>query len=153
MNKEQQIEEIAKYSCNACEMGFDIDGGCAQGNNYKTCRTSKETAEYIYNAGYRKTFTSDLASNTQKAFKEGYDKGFDEQKAEIERLEAEIERLERVVNDQNELCWGCKKSVREFAEELKGRCHNYYPSIDHYCCSVKAVSVKDINELLKEYDK
>ena len=42
---------------------------------------------------------------------------------------------------------------KDFSEKLKERCHNYYPSIDHYCCSVKAVSVKDINDLLKEYDK
>lgn len=32
-------------------------------------------AEALYNAGYRKTFTSDLASDMQKAFKEGYEKG------------------------------------------------------------------------------
>lgn len=32
-------------------------------------------AEALYNAGYRKTFTSDFASDTQKAYKEGYIKG------------------------------------------------------------------------------
>lgn len=44
-------------------------------------------------------------------------------------------------------------AVKEFAEKLKERCHNYYPSIDYYCCSQKAVNVKDIDELLKEYEK
>ena len=44
-----------------------------------------------------------------------------------------------------------KQAIKEFAEKLKERCHNYYPSIDHYCCSEKTVNVKDINELLKEY--
>ena len=34
----------------------------------------QEIAEALYNAGYRKTFTSDFASDTQKAYKEGYDK-------------------------------------------------------------------------------
>lgn len=34
--------------------------------------------------------------------------------------------------------------------ELKSKCHNYYPSIDHYCCSVKAVNLSDIDELIKE---
>ena len=65
----------------------------------------------------------------------------------------EVERLEEVIANQNNLCWNCKKSVKEFAEKLKERCHNYYPSIDHYCCSQKAVNVKDIDELLKEYEK
>ena len=58
MNKQQQIEEIAKiirvsYSKSPC---------------------TTDVAEEIYSAGYRKTFTSDLASDTQKAFKEGYEK-------------------------------------------------------------------------------
>lgn len=44
------------------------------------------------------------------------------------------------------------KAVKEFAERLKGKCHNYYPSIDHYCCSEKAVNVKDIDELVKKYE-
>ena len=34
----------------------------------------QEIAEVLYNAGYRKTFTSDFVSDTQKAYKEGYDK-------------------------------------------------------------------------------
>lgn len=46
-----------------------------------------------------------------------------------------------------------KQAVRDFAEKVKERCHNYYPSIDHYCCSEKSVNVKDINELLKEYEE
>ena len=34
--------------------------------------------------------------------------------------------------------------------KLKSKCHNYYPSIDHYCCSVKAVNLSDIDEFIKE---
>lgn len=44
-----------------------------------------------------------------------------------------------------------KDKLKQFAERLKEKCHNYYPSIDHYCCSEKAVNVKDIDKLLKEY--
>lgn len=59
MTREQQIEEIAKiirasYSKSPC---------------------TTDVAEEIYSAGYRKTFISDLASDTQKAFKEGYIRG------------------------------------------------------------------------------
>lgn len=43
------------------------------------------------------------------------------------------------------------EAVREFAEKLKKNTHNYYPSIDSYCCSRHVVLVKDIDELLEEY--
>ena len=53
-DKRDQIEEMAKYCCNACEMGFV--GDCAENgkDGYKNCGLAKETAEMIYNAGYRK---------------------------------------------------------------------------------------------------
>lgn len=63
--KQEQIEEIKQVLIKTC----------------KRCRPFEEDymqsryAEALYNAGYRKTFTSDLASNTQKVFKEGYIKG------------------------------------------------------------------------------
>ena len=56
MTKQEQIEEMAKI----------VD---EMYNVYTT--TAEDIAEGLYNAGYRKTFTSD----TQKAFKEGYKKG------------------------------------------------------------------------------
>ena len=61
MNKEQQIVEFQN----------DIIDNLFDGGTYKL-------AEALYNAGYRKTFTSDFASDTQKAFKEGYEKAQDE---------------------------------------------------------------------------
>jgi hypothetical protein len=48
MSKEQ-IDEIAKFVCNACEMGGGFDGECCDGNDYKKCGISTETAEAIYN--------------------------------------------------------------------------------------------------------
>lgn len=45
-----------------------------------------------------------------------------------------------------------KNAVKEFAEKLKKKVHNYYPSIDSYCMSRHVILVKDIDELLKEYD-
>ena len=44
------------------------------------------------------------------------------------------------------------QAVKEFAEELKKKVHNYYPSIDSYCTSRHVILVKDIDELLKEND-
>lgn len=35
-------------------------------------------------------------------------------------------------------------------EELQRHSHNYYPSIDHYCLSKKAVSLKDAVEIIEK---
>lgn len=182
MNKEQQIVEFQK----------DIIHNLFNGGTYKL-------AEALYNAGYRKTFTSDLASDTQKAYKEGYIKGIEEREAEIERLKADNEalkmwneayteeneklkaenhKLENDLVDFDEFARGISKTrieitgeaiptcktlleyiekekrnaVKEFAEKLKKKVHNYYPSIDSYCTSRHVILVKDIDELLKEYE-
>lgn len=60
MNKEQQIKEITMLICECVKDGL---------------LNTEWLAYKLYNAGYRKTFMSDLASNKQKAFKEGYQKG------------------------------------------------------------------------------
>lgn len=75
--------------------------------------------------------------------------------AELEKENARL--LDSVETVQNNRCvYKCeltKKQLKQFAEKLKERCYNYYPSIDHYCCSEKAVNVKDIDELLKECEE
>ena len=45
-----------------------------------------------------------------------------------------------------------KTTIKEFAERLKKKVHNYYPSIDSYCTSRHVILVKDIDELLKDYE-
>lgn len=57
MTKQEQIEEIAKYICNVCEMGHGFNGDCSEGgtDHYKHCTLTQETAEAIYEAGYRKS--------------------------------------------------------------------------------------------------
>lgn len=70
MTKQEQIEEMAKkmYTSVFCEPT------CECCNNKKSC-IRYIYAERLYNAGYRKTFISDLASDTQKAFQDGYIRG------------------------------------------------------------------------------
>lgn len=46
-----------------------------------------------------------------------------------------------------------RQGTIDVLNKLKSKCHNYYPSIDHYCCSVKAVNLSDIDELIKELIK
>lgn len=83
---------------------------------------------------------------------------------EIEDLKAENERLTEklrqvllsidTVKEMNTMCnidEQMKQAVKEFAEKLKTKIHNYYPSIDSYCTSKHVVLVRDIDELLKEY--
>ncbi|MEE1138236.1 MAG: hypothetical protein U0M02_07140 [Acutalibacteraceae bacterium] len=52
--REKQIEEIAKFTCNSCEMGCGFTEDCCLDKDYKKCELSIETATAIYNAGYRK---------------------------------------------------------------------------------------------------
>lgn len=98
---------------------------------------------------------------------------------ENEKLKAENHKLENDLVDFDEFARGISKTrieitgeaiptcktlleyiekekrnaVKEFAEKLKKKVHNYYPSIDSYCTSKHVILVKDIDELLKEYEK
>lgn len=45
------------------------------------------------------------------------------------------------------------EAVKEFAERLKSKIHNYYPSIDSYCTSRHVVLAADIDDLAKEMTK
>ena len=183
MNKEQQIEEIEQFIYDYVDSKQTEKVYLCSSHVNELAKPfvhNKGIAEALYNAGYRKTFTSGFASDTQKAYKEGYIKGNEETEAEIEilkiqnknlgiafdRLEAENERLTEMlkqvllsidtVKEMNAMCNiydHRKQAVKEFAEKLKKKVHNYYPSIDCYCTSKHVILVKDIDELLKEYEQ
>lgn len=74
MTKQEQIEEMNAIMSNCL---YDHCEDCKNYNGHFCIDTIGGKAEALYNAGYRKTFTSDLASDTQKAFKEGYMKGLE----------------------------------------------------------------------------
>ena len=91
-----------------------------------------------------------------------------EQEKEIDALKAENEKVYTVRNDllkendefiktNAELLLLTKQAVKQakidVLVELRNKCHNYYPSIDHYCCSVKAVNLNDINKMIEELKK
>ena len=122
MNREEQIEEMAKI----------VD---EMYNVYTT--TADDIAEGLYNAGYRKTFTSDLASDTQKAFKEGYEKG----------CETCQQAWDNGYNDGYES--GKDDGVKEFAEELKAKLLAIFGKT--ICSDLDTIDITDIiDELLKE---
>lgn len=59
MTKQEQIEEMGQII---------VNNGC----------DLLKSVNALYDAGYRKTFTSDMATDTQKAYKEGYLKSYDD---------------------------------------------------------------------------
>lgn len=125
MTRQEQIEEMTKL-INSKEIY-----PCEDDVHCENCFCShKDTAEKLYNAGYRKTFTSDLASDTQKAFKEGYEKARKETAKEIFQKVVNICRKEEdfqdgTVNTQLEPLYfgimnGCafiRGEVKELAEQ------------------------------------
>ena len=126
MNREEQIAEMAKIICGRVEDDICI----IDRTSCDSCCNWARQAEKIYNAGYRKTFTSDLASDTQKAFKEGYEKARKETAKEIFQKVVNICRKEEdfqdgTVNTQLEPLYfgimnGCafiRGEVKELAEQ------------------------------------
>ena len=128
MDKEQQIEEIANIIFDTLKKTFNA--------------TFKDVAKALYLAGYHKTFTSDFASDTQKACK----------------LEAENKYLLKLIESEHfsyQTTTGKKYSVfntvrKQFAEELKKRsyCDNVFKDGKWH----RYVFVDEIDELLKEYE-
>ena len=110
MNREEQIEEMTKLIQAEYKQWLDVTGVIPEGTTYyaECLGCAIDSAETLYNvAGYRKTFTSDLASDMQNAFKEGYEKG----------CETCEQAWDNGYNDGYES--GKEDGVKEFAEELK----------------------------------
>lgn len=172
--EQEQIEEMAKYICNVCEMGFSFNGDCSEGGQdyYKRCTLTQETAKALYDAGYRKTFTSDIASDTQRAFKDGYIKATNDRGKEIAELNAEnailktnLKKLEEKCEELRNEKWDAQddldcyydemptrinQAVKEFAEKLKEKALLHCRTINCYEC--KFIETM-IDELLEEYEK
>lgn len=177
MNKEQQIEEIEQFiydyvDSKQTERVYLLSSRVNE--LAKPFVHNKGLAEALYNAGYRKV--PDCAVILTPKERDEELKACNEKQAEleneIERLKADNEALQMWNNasaERNQKLYEtnkCLKSnmksvleiekknaVKEFAEKLKKKVHNYYPSIDYYCTSKHVILVKDIDELLKGYEK
>lgn len=51
--EQEQLNELCKLCCYPCEM-CGYDGECLEGDDPAACTISRDTAEAIYAAGYRK---------------------------------------------------------------------------------------------------
>lgn len=121
MNKQQQIEELAKF------MHYSAHGkdkNCKNGKCAKCWCVCKNDAELLYDAGYRKVTDGAVILMPEERDEEM--KEINKTLAERDELKAKIERLKEVIADQNELCWNCKKSVKEFAEKVKEHAERSY---------------------------
>lgn len=126
MTKQEQIEDIAKYVCNVCDFKCDwFQSGMKEGS---ICTTAQETAEALYNAGYRKIDE------------------FEKENACLLKACEEQFTFDTTENKKYSIFNSVRK---EFAEKVKkysytdncftdGKWHRY-------------VLVSDIDELLKEY--
>ena len=166
MTKQEQIEEMAKYVCNACEMGHGFDG-CSYGGreHYKRCSITQKTAEKLYNAGYRKTDDFEKCRKcpawsgtdcTRNPYTEGCLDDKVNLKNEIKRLEKENAYLLKACEEQftfdttQNKKYSVFNSVRkEFAERLKERFTQYNNTDD---VDIVASVNYELNELLKEYE-
>lgn len=138
-NKEKEIDEFQN----------DIIDNLFNGGTYGL-------AEALYNAGYRKTFTSDLASETQRAYKDGYRKGFEdgeeELKNEIYALKVQIECLEEYctaleednINDEMNL-----DSLSKELEIISSELSRYTENAKTMCEETKKQAIKEFAEKLK----
>ena len=142
--KQEQIEEMTKLIQAEYKQWLDVTGVIPEGTTYyaECMGCAIDGAEALYDAGYRKTFTSDIASDTQKAFKEGYKKG----------CETCVQAWANGYNYGYES--GKDDGVREFAEKVKGKSEMFLVAKGDGVYGEKLyVSIEEIDELLKEYDK
>lgn len=144
--KVKEIKKALEYCSN--HSVSDCSNVCPY-DKYKRCRTelTKDSLTLINeleseNERLNKSDTSKEESSIE------YYNLYRDFKRENQTLKAENERLKEVIADQNELCWNCKKSVKDFAEKLRKKVISLnvweFGEID-------IIDVDDIDELLKEY--
>ena len=180
MNKEQQIEELHDFILNNLykgsthllaeklyNAGYRKVGSDAKGNLLKIQNLCIEFDEM----GYEPTTLCENPEQTAKKWKSdlmyeiglfldeamGIKARYNELKAENERVKAENAKLqeqfaEYQLASDKEILAQVKQAKIDVLNELKKKTHNYYPSIDSYCLSQRVVLVRDIDELLKEYE-
>ena len=150
MNSEKvkEIKEALEYCSN--HSVSDCSNVCPY-DKYTRCRTelTKDSLTLINeleseNERLNKSDTSKEESSIE------YYNLYRDFKRENQTLKAENERLKEVIADQNELCWNCKKSVKEFAEKLRKKVISL--NVWEFG-EIEIIDVDDIDELLKEYEK
>ena len=103
MTKQEQIEEIAKYICNVCEMGQGY-------GDLSRCKAEIERLRQQIRD------TDRMARNSIEQYKNDYDKVFERLKAQ----QREIDRLTQVAQEaQTEAYEACQKQFVEQVNQAK----------------------------------
>lgn len=148
MNKEQQIEEIAKTMHEKIKDPLDNSRYIIFGKSLR-----REIARIYYNAGYRKIDGDNYVS------REWHDEQVFHLENELKSLKLEKENIVHnyVVITKAELKEYKRQSVKEFAEKLKEKCSDYlydtnFDGKNYFDIHIGELS-RMIDELLKEYEK
>lgn len=164
MTEQRQIEEMAVIGCVRNPQAHTAEE-CAKCEFKEGCCNAYRHAKALYDTGHRKVPENAVILTLEERDKEMKEiarlnrvefellelnmKYYNEVKnlrQEVAELKAQNERLKEVIAEQNELCWNCKKSVKEFAEKLKKRLN-----LGLYEWQYAEVDSKTIDEILKEY--
>lgn len=151
MDKEQQIEEIAKIICNTCRekhIGVSKNCKCRVG---ETCIVADIHSEALYNAGYRKV--SESEAELQKLNIKYYHEAKDLRR-ELAKAKSENEKRLKANEDFatkhcRMKCEIAKMRVKEFAINLKKVIHER----DYVQGYAEIGLIEEIDELLEEYEK
>ena len=152
MDKEQPKKEIATLLCEKAQNGICWCDETTYSMCNFNCEYYTEYAENLYNAGYRKVPDGAViipAEECEEEMKE-INKTLaerDELKVKIECLKVENEKLTETIAALLDLCFNCKKSVKDFAEKVKTA---FYTEFDE---TIRSIISAKIDELLKEYEE
>ena len=84
---------------------------------------------------------------SRKALKQAIDHDFYEHYTKYHDTDQRA-LIDMVMDDIDEMPVAFDKE--EVIKELQKHSHNYYPSIDHYCTSVKAVKLRDVIDIIEK---
>lgn len=169
MTKQEQIDKMAKYICNVCEMGNGFNGDCSEGGTdfYKRCTLTQETAKALYDAGYRKVDEFEKCKKctawsgtdcTRNPYTEGCLDETVNLKNEIKRLKTENAYLLKACekkftfNTTQNKKYSVFNTVRKvFADEVKAKLLAIFGKT--ICSDLDTEDITDIiDEILKEYE-
>ena len=112
MNNEELKKKIAKFICNACEMGSGFDGECDIGNDYQKCSICGETANALIAAGIGDVKEVEAEANRYETLYrlQGRDMALSERRAHDAEHRAEV--AERALKDV------CTNVVKDEEDDL-----------------------------------
>ena len=159
MTEQEQIEDIAKYVCNVCDFKCDwFQSGMKEDS---ICTTAQETAEALYNAGYRKIDEFEKCRKcpawsgtdcTRNPYTESCLDDKVNLKNEIKRLEKENKQLKTecaLLDDELRIA---RQETIDVLNKLKTKAFDK-DAFNGWAGSTFVVLVRDIDKIIEDYEK